>query len=64
VNGKKSFTEEEVKKYLTGRLEKFMKTTTPILYGLPMKLRDAGTIINPVVQRKESQRVRGFTGQI
>jgi hypothetical protein len=29
-----------------------------------MKLNDAGTIINPVVQRKEWERVLGFTGQI
>jgi hypothetical protein len=33
VNGKKSFTEEEVKKYnLTETRAKFMKTTTPIVW--------------------------------
>jgi hypothetical protein len=31
---------------------KFMKNYYTYLYGLPMKLNDAGTIINPMVERK------------
>ena len=54
VNDKTTFTEEEIKKYnLTETRAKFMKNYYTYLYGLPMKLSDAGTIINPVVTRKE-----------
>jgi hypothetical protein len=54
LNEQKSFTEEEVKKYnLTDTRAKFMKNYYSYLYGLPMKLSDAGTIINPIVERKE-----------
>ncbi|MFT5251870.1 MAG: hypothetical protein ACI87N_000866 [Flavobacteriales bacterium] len=54
LNEQKSFTEEEVKKYnLTDTRAKFMKNYYTYLYGLPMKLSDTGTIINPVVTRKE-----------
>ena len=54
LNKQKSFTEEEVKKYnLTDARAKFMKNYYTYLYGLPMKLNDNGTIVNPVVERKE-----------
>jgi hypothetical protein len=54
VNDKTTFTAEEIKKYnLTETRAKFMKNYYTYLYGLPMKLSDAGTIINPVVTRKE-----------
>jgi hypothetical protein len=54
LDDKKSFTEDEIKKYnLTETRAKFMKNYYTYLYGLPMKLNDAGTIINPMVERKE-----------
>ena len=54
LNKQNSFTEEEVKKYnLTDARAKFMKNYYTYLYGLPMKLNDNGTIVNPVVERKE-----------
>ncbi|MDG2431191.1 DUF6503 family protein [Flavobacterium sp.] len=54
LNDKTTFTAEEIKKYsLTETRAKFMKNYYTYLYGLPMKLSDAGTIINPTVTRKE-----------
>jgi len=54
LDDKKSFTAEEIKKYnLTDTRAKFMKNYYTYLYGLPMKLSDNGTIVNPVVERKE-----------
>lgn len=54
LNDKTTFTAEEIKKYsLTETRANFMKNYYTYLYGLPMKLSDAGTIINPVVTRKE-----------
>lgn len=54
LNGVKTLTDEELKKYnLTDSRTKFMKNYYTFLYGLPMKLNDSGTIINPVVERKE-----------
>ena len=54
LNEKTTFTEEEIKKYnLTETRANFMKNYYTYLYGLPMKLSDAGTIVNPVVTRKE-----------
>ena len=54
LNDKTTFTAEDSKKYsLTETRAKFMKNYYTYLYGLPMKLSDAGTIVNPVVTRKE-----------
>lgn len=54
VDDKRSFSEQEIKKYnLTETRAKFMKNYYTYLYGLPMKLSDAGTIVNPIVERKE-----------
>ena len=54
LNDQTTFTEEEAKKYsLTDTRAKFMKNYYTYLYGLPMKLNDDGTIVNPVVERKE-----------
>jgi hypothetical protein len=54
------------KKYnLTETRAKFMKNYYTYLYGLPMKLNDAGTIINPMVERKSLwERVLGFTSKM
>lgn len=54
LNGKTEFSEEEVKTYnLTETRAKFMRNYYTFLYGLPMKLNDPGTIIDPVVEKKE-----------
>ena len=54
LDGKATYTEEEVKTYnLTKARAIFMKNYYSYLYGLPMKLQDPGTIINPVVERKD-----------
>ena len=53
LDGKSTFTDEEVKAYnLTKARAIFMKNYYTYLYGLPMKLKDSGTIIDPVVARK------------
>jgi hypothetical protein len=53
VNGKKSFTEEEVKKYnLTETRAKFMKTTTPIVWFTQLIIAMVQLLTQ--VQRKES----------
>jgi hypothetical protein len=54
LNGKTEFSEEEVKTYnLTETRAKLMRNYYTFLYGLPMKLNDPGTIIDPVVEKKE-----------
>lgn len=54
INGKTEFSEEEAKTYnLTETRAKFMRNYYTFLYGLPMKLKDPGTIIDPVVEQKE-----------
>ncbi|MBE0390615.1 DUF6503 family protein [Flavobacterium sp. PL002] len=54
LDGKSDFTEEDVKTFnLTETRARFMQNYYTYLYGLPMKLKDAGTIINPVVERKD-----------
>jgi hypothetical protein len=54
LNGKTEFSKEEVKTYnLTETRAKFMRNYYTFLYGLPMKLNDPGTIIDPVVEKKE-----------
>lgn len=53
LDGKKEFTEEEVKTFnLTEARTKFMQNYYTYLYGLPMKLKDPGTIIDSTVERK------------
>ena len=53
LDGKSTFTDEEAKAYnLTKARAIFMKNYYTYLYGLPMKLKDSGTIINPIVERK------------
>jgi hypothetical protein len=53
LDGKKEFTEEEVKTFnLTEARAQFMQNYYTYLYGLPMKLKDPGTIINSAVERK------------
>jgi hypothetical protein len=54
LDGKKEFTEEEVKTFnLTEARAQFMQNYYTYLYGLPMKLKDPGTIINSAVERKD-----------
>ncbi len=54
LNGKTDFTDEEVKTFnLTETRAKFMRNYYTYLYGLPMKLADPGTIIDPVVEKKD-----------
>jgi hypothetical protein len=54
LNGTTQFTEEEAKTYnLNEARAKSMKNYYTFLYGLPMKLNDPGTIINPKVEKKE-----------
>jgi len=54
LNGKTDFSEEEAKMYnLSDARAKFMQNYYTFLYGLPMKLNDPGTIIDPVVEKKE-----------
>lgn len=52
-NGKEKFTPEEITKNgLSCERAKMYKNYYSYLYGLPMKLKDAGTIIDPKVTRK------------
>ncbi|MDH5476011.1 MAG: DUF6503 family protein [Cyclobacteriaceae bacterium] len=53
MNNKTEFSSEEVTKYhLTCERSLFMRDYYTYLYGLPMKLKDKGTIIDPVVLLK------------
>jgi len=53
LNGKSTFSEDEIKKHrLTCDFALKMRDYYTFLYGLPMKLRDPGTIINPKVTTK------------
>lgn len=52
-NGKTEFTEEMALTYrLNCETAKRYKNYYTYLYGLPMKLKDPGTVINPTVERK------------
>lgn len=53
LNGKDKLSEEQLKRY-RGDCERstMMKNYYTYLYGLPMKLKDPGTNIDPKVQRK------------
>lgn len=54
LNGKEQFSKQEENKYrLTCQRAKMMKNYYTYLYGLPMKLKDPGTIIDPVVRKKK-----------
>lgn len=54
VDGKKSFTEEERKKYrLTNESAKGVRNFYGYLYGLPMRLTDAGAIVEEAVNMEE-----------
>ncbi|MRX64169.1 DUF6503 family protein [Maribacter luteus] len=53
LNGETTFTEEDAKTYrLTCEQALKTKNYYSYLYGLPMKLRDPGTIVSPEVQTK------------
>ena len=53
LNGKSTFSEDEIKKHrLTCDFALKMRNYYTYLYGLPMKLKDPGTIINPTVTTK------------
>jgi len=53
LNGKSSFSEDEIKKHrLTCEYALKMRDYYTYLYGLPMKLKDPGTIIHPEVNSK------------
>lgn len=53
LNGKYTFSEDEIKKHkLTCGFALKMRNYYTYLYGLPMKLKDPGTIINPKVTTK------------
>ncbi|MBT8223366.1 MAG: hypothetical protein KJN96_09380, partial [Eudoraea sp.] len=52
LNGKSDFSEEEAKTHrLSCERGELMKDYYTYLYGLPMKLRDPGTQIDPLVRR-------------
>jgi hypothetical protein len=54
LDSRKEFTEEEVKTFsLTAARAQFMSNYYTYLYGLPMKLKDPGTVISSVVNRKD-----------
>jgi len=54
LNGRSEFFEEEKEKHkLTCDRTKLWRNYYTYLYGLPMKLKDPGTIIDPITQRKE-----------
>jgi hypothetical protein len=56
LNGSDIITEEDAKKYrLTCDRAIMMKNYYTYLYGLPMKLRDKGTILGPVILQKTFQ---------
>ena len=53
LNGNTTFTEEEIQAYhLSCERAKMFKNYYTYLYGLPMKLKDPGTHIDPVVETK------------
>lgn len=53
LNGNKTISKEDTQKHgLTCDRAETMKNYYTYLYGLPMKLRDAGTIIDPKIERK------------
>lgn len=53
LNGKSDFSEEEAKTHrLSCERGELMKDYYTYLYGLPMKLRDPGTQIDPLIRRK------------
>ncbi len=53
LNGSKDISEEEAKKFrLSCERGNFMKDYYTYLYGLPMKLKDPGTHLDPKVQKK------------
>jgi hypothetical protein len=52
-NGRTEFTEEEIKTYrLTCERAELWKDYYTYLYGLPMKLKDPGTVIAPQIERR------------
>ena len=52
LNEKTTFTEDEIKEHrLTCKWTKFWKNYQSYLYGLPMKLKDPGTIVHDKVDR-------------
>lgn len=54
VDGKTSLTAEEIEKYnLTTERGLMMRNYYLYLWGLPMKLKDPGTIIDPVVEERQ-----------
>ena len=54
LNGSTTITDEDINKYkLTDNRLRLLKNYYTYLYGLPMKLKDFGTIIDPVVQDLE-----------
>lgn len=53
LNGSKDFSKEQAEKFrLTCERGRFMKDYYTYLYGLPMKLKDPGTHLDPKVQKK------------
>ncbi len=54
LNGKTELTEDQKAKHRLNEERGFMyRDYYTYLYGLPMKLKDAGTIINPLVKTRE-----------
>lgn len=53
LNGSSKFSKEEEEKYrFTCERTHMMKNYYSYLYGLPMKLKDPGTILDPIVYKK------------
>lgn len=54
LNGDGNYTEEDAEKHnLNCKRTALLRNYYSYLYGLPMKLKDPGTIIDPVVQKRK-----------
>ena len=64
-NGKAKFTSEEEKKYrLSCNQTKRTRDYYAYLYGLPMKLKDPGTIINPELEKRSFKGKEYWVAQV
>lgn len=54
LNGEQNISQEDLEKHrLNCDRTKLLRNYYTYLYGLPMKLKDRGTIVDPIVQEKE-----------
>jgi len=65
LNGKAEFSSEEEKKYrLTCNQTKRTRDYYTYLYGLPMKLKDPGTLINPKIEKRSFKGKKYLVAQV